>query len=173
MNDQKKIIDILRNDEMVKAIKKDDVRQIKKLIDSGYDVNNDIVNGITPLMIAAGLNSYKSLKKLISLGANINKIDDKKQSVLMYCIAGNSFKIAKLLISKKTIDINSKTIYGWNVLMFAICYKSKRMIKLLLESKANPNSCLKDGTSALEFSIEKNEDDKSISNLLIDYGARL
>ena len=40
MNNQKKIIDILRNDEMVKAIKKNDVRQIKKLIDSGYDVKS-------------------------------------------------------------------------------------------------------------------------------------
>ena len=173
MNDQKKIIDILRNDEMVKAIKKNDVRQIKKLIDSGYDLNNNIVNGITPLMIAAGLNSYKSLKKLISLGANINIIDNKQQSVLMYCIPCNSFSIAKFLISMNTIDINLKTSYGWDVLMLAIYFKSKRMIKLLLESEANPNSCLKDGTSALEFSIEKNADDKSISNLLIDYGARL
>lgn len=43
MSNQKKIIDILRNDEMVEAIKKNDVRQIKKLIDSGYDVNNNLI----------------------------------------------------------------------------------------------------------------------------------
>ena len=173
MNNQKRIIDILLNDEMVKAIKKNDVRQIKKLIDLGYDVNNNIVSGIIPLMIAAGLNSYKSLNKLISLGADITIVDNKMQTVLMYCIPGNSFRIAKLLISKNIIDLESKTTYGWNVLMLAIKFKSKKILKLLLKSNANPNTFLKDGTSALEFSIESNKEDKSISNLLIDYGARL
>lgn len=173
MNSQQEIINILRNDKMVRAIKKNDIYKINKLIKSGYNVNKNIVNGITPLMIAAGLNSYKSVKKLISLGANINMVDNKQQSILMYCIPGNSLKIAKLIISKNVIDIESKTIYGWDVLMLAIYFKLKEMIKLLLESKANPNTSLKDGTSALEFSIEKNKDDKSISNLLIDFGARL
>lgn len=57
--------------------------------------------------------------------------------------------------------------------MFAIKFKSKNMIKLLLDFKANPNTYLEDGTSVSEFSIEKNKDVKSISNLLIDSGARL
>ncbi|BDC93645.1 ankyrin repeat domain-containing protein [Treponema bryantii] len=173
MSDQKYIINILRNDEMVRSIKKNDLHKIKKLVVSGYSVNNNIVSGITPLMIAAGLNCYKSAKKLISLGAKIDITDDKQQTVLMYCIPGNSLRIAKLLISKNKIDINSKTVYGWNVLMLAIYFKTKNIIKLLLDSNADPNTCLEDGISALEFSIEKNKDDKSISNLLIDYGARL
>lgn len=74
-------------------------------------MNKNIISGITPLMIAAGLNCYKIAKKLILLGAYINIVDDKQQSVLMYCIPENSIKIAKLLLSRNQINIEKNNFW--------------------------------------------------------------
>ena len=172
MNNSKEILEILKKDEMIKFIEQNKTNEICELIKSGYDVNHSIINGITPLMMAAGLNSYKSFEMLMSLGANLDSFDDNKHTVLIYTIPKNSIKTAKLILSKNIINIDAKTIYGWTPLMLAIYFNNESMVKLLLKAKANTNICLPDGTTPLELSIERSKDKKRIPNLLIEYGAR-
>lgn len=169
--DSKTIKEIVSKDKMVQLIKKEDSVGVKQLINSGYNLENNIIMGMTPLMFAALLNSTEVAKLLIELGANINAIDNYKQTPLIHTIQNESSKVAELLLSQEGINIESKSDFGWTALIYAIKYNKVSMVKLLLEANADVNVCVKKGSSTLYLSILFNKSDNTISKLLIDYGA--
>ena len=163
----------LKKDKIFEVLNSNDINKMQQLLKSGYDVNKDLVDGITPLMLSTLHKSYGFVELLINSGANMNLLDLYNNNLLMYASLNGSKALAEFIISKSNIQINSKNLYGWTALMFAIKFNNYDFAKVLLEHNANPNTCLLDGTSALQFSIEKNKNDTKLSNLLIDFGARL
>lgn len=166
-------INELKKDEIFDVIKKNDITKMQSLLASGYNINKDLVDGITPLMLSTLNCSYDFVELLINSGANMKLLDIYKDNVLMFAATQGSKELAELIISRSKIKIDSKNLYGWTALLFAIKFNNLDFARVLLEHNSNPNIYLLDGTSALKFSIEKNKENKTISNLLIDYGARL
>ena len=166
-------INELKKDEIFDVIKKNDITKMQSLLASGYNINKNLVDGITPLMLSTLNCSYEFVELLINSGADMNLLDISNDNLLMYAATQGAKELAELIISRSKIKIDSKNLYGWSALLFAIKFNNLDFARVLLEHNANPNTCLLDGTSALQFSIEKNREKKTISNLLIEYGARL
>lgn len=95
----------------------------------------------------------------------INTINEEGYSpLILACYKGN-LEVAEFLI-KNVKDINYTSAMG-TALMAATVKKQTRLVQLLLENKANPNSTDANGTTALIYaSIFKSYD---IAQLLIRY----
>lgn len=165
-------IDKIQKDEMFEALKFNDLEKMKSLIYSGYNINKDLVDGITPLMISALFNLYDFVELFLNHGADTNKKDIYKNNLLMYAAIHGSKELAEIIISRSKIQIDSKNLYGWTPLMFSIKFNNISFTKTLLENKANPNICLLDGTSILQFNEEKNGKDTILHNFLLYFGAK-
>lgn len=161
----------LKKDKIFEVLNSNDIKKLQQLLKSGYDVNKDLVDGITPLMLSTLHKSYEFVELVINSGANMNLLDIYNNNLLMYASINGSKELAELIISKSNIPIDSKNLYGWSTLMFAIKFNNYDFAKVLLEHNANPNFCLLDGTSALQFCLEKNKNDMSLCNLLLEFGA--
>ena len=68
----------------------DDADELRSFVKKGYDINQTIERGVTPLMLAASTDSFDCLKALIELGADINAKDANGQTALMYSTFNNS-----------------------------------------------------------------------------------
>ena len=165
-------IDKIQKDEMFEALKFNDLEKMKSLIYSGYNINKDLVDDITPLMISALFNLYDFVELLLNHGADTNRKDIYKNNLLMYAAIHGSKELAEMIISRSKIQIDSKNLYGWSPLMFSIKFNNISFAKTLLENKANPNIGLLDGTSALQFCAEKNKHESTLYDLLLEFGAK-
>jgi ankyrin repeat protein len=59
-------------DKLYSAIRADDLRQMKTLLDESVRANAEGPDGITPLMVAAGIGPLDAMKLLIDRHADLN-----------------------------------------------------------------------------------------------------
>lgn len=146
------------------------VKEIESLIKQGYDIDQCIDNGMTPLMYACSKNAYCSVEVLWRYGADINATDLKGQTPLMYAVASNSIQ-AILFLMLKNIKIDEKDISGSTALIRAAYYGYNEIVKLLIRNGANIDAVNYSGETALIQCIlnERNE----TAEILIKYGASL
>jgi len=139
---------------------------VKYLISKGANVNAKLSTGQTALMLA--IPSVEIVKLLIENGADVNAKDRDGETALIES-ADFDYEIVKMLI-KKGVDIDAKNNKGVTALMNACTYFSnEKVVKILLNNKANVNAIDNYGRSALiEASITGN---KAIVKLLINNGA--
>ena len=71
------------------AVIKGDMETVKKFVEYGSDVNENI-NGVTPLMLAARYNRVEIIKYLLDNGANLNALDQYGHSALYYAESSKS-----------------------------------------------------------------------------------
>lgn len=88
------------------AARRGDTDEVKKMIAKGSDINAKDSGGLTPLMIAAGMNHIYLAKMLLDQGADVNAVDNDKKTALMYTIVWPSkescgVEMANLLLDKK------------------------------------------------------------------------
>ena len=77
-----------------------DLPKIKRLLESGANVNSRDFSNRTPLMYAAEDGAIDTIDYLIRNGANINDIDVRGDSALIIALKNNNVKASKLLIEK-------------------------------------------------------------------------
>jgi ankyrin repeat protein len=84
---------------LIEAINKGEMEAIKKLIESGADVNEVSANGMTPLLTAVKNNQLEVIEVLIAKGANINATNKRGMTALQIAerMQARSAAIAKLL----------------------------------------------------------------------------
>ncbi len=155
----------------IKAIMKNDLNEIKRLvIEEKVDVNETktIINGGTPLMIAARINGKEVTELLIEHGADVNAFDNDGWSVLMFAIENKATKTAELLIQQGA-NVNATTKSGMTPLMIAARKDEKDIAELLIKNGSNVNAIDKDGWSPLMHTASKNS--LKTSELLLKYGA--
>lgn len=71
------------------AIIKGDVETVKKFVEYGADVNEN-VNGVTPLMLAARYNRVEIINFLLDNGAKLDALDQYGHSALYYAQSSKS-----------------------------------------------------------------------------------
>jgi len=143
------------NDDLMRAIRNNDVGKVREAIDAGVDINfTKEVSNWTPLMWAASFGHVEIAKLLIDKGANVNAISassDKsggQETPLMIAALRGNTEIAKLLIEKGA-DVQAKNSEGWTPFIWAASFNQVETAKLLLEKGAEIDGKSSDGITPL------------------------
>ena len=92
------------------------VDEIKNALENGNDVNEDLGDGMRPLMAASSMNSIIAIKFLIYVGAHLNDQERKYgQTALMFALPRDDPDIIELLIDSGA-DPFIKDNYGDDIL---------------------------------------------------------
>lgn len=103
--------------EMFNAVRNDNTRQIKLLIENGADVNMKVENGWTPLHYASSSGGFYSIKLLIENGADVNMKDKIGRTPLMVALTYRDYEIAEILIENGA-NVNDRDNEGKTILDF-------------------------------------------------------
>jgi ankyrin repeat protein len=118
-----------------KAIIEDNISRVKKLLDSGIDVNIKNSAKETPLYTACRLRNIEIVKLLLEHpNIDVNIKDEHGDTPLFIACDYNRIEIVKLLLSHPDIDVNvnSGDYYESNPLGRACSYNRIEIVKLLL-----------------------------------------
>ena len=125
---------------MESAIQNGDLEKVRKLLDSGANVNK--VNPRTertPLSFAVSIDKPEIAKLLIERGANIHTPDaDGATPLLLATQHRNNFEVSNLLIEKGA-RVNTQNNSGETPLMSAVALDDLKLAKLLIDRGANVN----------------------------------
>ncbi len=135
-NDEKK-------DAMLEAIKKDNIKTVEAILNSGYKVNKRILD-VTPLGLAAIFDSTNVAKFLIQRGAPVKGIASNCNTIphhnpLMLAALNNSLKVAEVLIEAGA-DVNSANDNGRTAMKIAEARNNTEMMDLLQKNGAKVTS---------------------------------
>ncbi|WP_028329955.1 ankyrin repeat domain-containing protein [Brachyspira alvinipulli] len=107
-----------------------DLPKIKRLLESGVNINSKDFSNKTPLMYAAEDGAIDTIDYLIRNGANINDIDVRGDSALIIALKNNNVKASKLLIEKGA-NLYIKNEDDKDALSIASDIDSKEMIEFI------------------------------------------
>ncbi len=162
------------NDDNITSIEHStsyDFDRVKKLIDSGEDINKvDSSNNFSELHYASMKGKKEVVEFLIEHGANIDLQGYKKWTPLYRAIVDNQPKIAMLLIEKGA-NVNLKDSDGWIPLHRAIKDNHLDIAKKLIEHGADINAQNNIGWTPLHRAIADNHFD--FTKYLMSKGANI
>jgi ankyrin repeat protein len=115
--------------------KKNDLRLIRLLLDSGADVNAKSKDGMPVVGLAIESRSLDLVKLIVSSGADINATDGRGHSVLFLGMS-NHPEITNYLI-RSGADVTVKGGWGTTPLHKAVEYDHTETIKLLILAGAD------------------------------------
>ena len=140
------------------------------------NVNLDIVDGATPLILSIIYEQDEIAKLLIEKGANLNKKEKESGATpLILSIIYEQDEIAKLLIEKGA-NVNIKDNSGFTALIYAIQREKTDLSKILIEKKSDVNTKITfktDGLYLKDFTPLTLNVDKEVAELLIKAGANV
>src|SRR5262249_39615944 len=103
-------------DRLYSAIRANDLRQIKTLLDGGVSASTEGPDGITPLMAAAETGSLDAMKMLIDRHADVNARNTSGSTALMWSVTDP--KKVRLLLDHGA-DVNVVARSGRTALIIA------------------------------------------------------
>jgi ankyrin repeat protein len=122
-------------DRFYSAIRANDLRQIKALLDEGVSASAEGPDGITPLMVAAETGSLDAMKMLIDRGADVNARNTYGSTALMWSVT--DLKKVRLLLDHGA-DVNVAARSGRTALIIAsFANPSAEVVRMLLAKGAN------------------------------------
>jgi hypothetical protein len=146
------------------------VKQVKKAIALGADVNATNADDVTPLMLAASSNTPSVIRALIQAGAEINAEDSLCQTPLMFAAKANDRPEVIDVLVQAGAEVNAHDLFYQTALLAAIASNNTRkMIVALLKAGANPNQAAQ-GKTPLMLAISHNNR-PSVIQALVDAGA--
>lgn len=123
---------------IIKAIQKENLVEIKEILNQDKDFNLNFLDGTSPIIHAVISKNIDILKLFLEYKSiDINNPDLSGCTALDQAILNNDIEMAKLLI-KFGATPNTKDINNNSVLDDAIKYSSIEILSLLLEKGANP-----------------------------------
>jgi len=120
---------------------------IQSLVDNGADLNSINNRHLTPLLIAAKINSYEIARYLVIKGAHINDIDNRGRNALMLAILNHNIELVNFLIDKG-ISLNERNYEDYTALMIASENGYINIVKALVEHGADISIKSKKQTAA-------------------------
>jgi uncharacterized protein len=155
-------------DTMIKAVKFDDVNEVRKLLAQGVDPNMVDAQGIPMLVLAAREKSDKVATLLIdNPKTDIEKLDPAGENAMMLAALNGDANIVKQLIDKDA-EVSKK---GWTPLHYAATTGQDDIVKLLLDHSAYIDAASPNGTTPLMMAARGGH--LSTVKLLLDEGADL
>src|SRR5215471_3078978 len=122
-------------DKLYSAIRANDLRQIKALLDEGAGANAEGPDGVTPLMAAAETGSLDAMKMLIDRHADVNMKNTFGSTALMLSVT--DAKKVRLLLDHGA-DVNVAARSGRTALIVAsFANPSAEVVRMLLAKGAN------------------------------------
>jgi ankyrin repeat protein len=122
-------------DKLYSAIRANDLRQMKTLLDEGVRVDAEGPEGITPLMVAAEAGSLDAMKMLIDRRAGVNTQNAAGSTALMWSVTDP--KKVRLLLDHGA-DVNVASRSGRTALIVAsFANPSAEVVRMLLAKGAN------------------------------------
>ena len=153
------------------AAEKGYVQVVKKLVDSGIEVDLPyLITKWTPLHYASLNGHLEVAKLLLQKGANINCQNDRKRSPLHIASNKGHLEVVKLLLEKGA-NINCQDYNKWTPLHYASLDGHLEVAKVLLERGANINS--QNSYRYTPLHIAASEGKKEMVKLLMDIGSDL
>ena len=143
------------------AVKEGDVQTVASLLHAGTDVDATVMNGVTPLMIAAEHGRTQIAELLLSAGATRDAriwtpsflVDVEPHSggytPLHFAASRGRNAIIRLLLERGS-DINLTTDYGSTPLHEAVCNGHTETVELLLNLGADANRTDGNDNTAIE-----------------------
>ncbi len=157
------------NIDLYKQIRAGNIIEVKKLISTGMDVNQEDYKGMTPLMRAASFGHTEIVKLLIDNNAAINVKDKAGNTPLKHAAWSDDVEIVNILIEKGA-GLEVKNKLGTTPIWSAVITGRLNMVSNLLKHGANPNVPNQYGMSAIRFS--KTRDEWDVVKLLQEVGAK-
>lgn len=155
-------------DTMIKAVKFDDVKEVKKQLANGMDPNMADNQGMPLLVIAAREKSDKVVAALIdNPKTDVEILDKAGENAMMMAALNGDINIVKQLIAKDA-EVNKK---GWAPLHYAAANGHDDIVKLLLDHDAYIDAGSPNGTTPLMMAARGGH--VSTVKLLLDSGADL
>ena len=122
------------------------------------NINLNIMDGITPLMLSIIYNQDEIAKLLIEKGANVNIKDNSGFTALIHAIQREKTDLSKMLIEKKS-DVNTKITFktdglylkGFTPLTFNV---DKEVAELLIKAGAKVNTRLSINDDSRNIQLE-------------------
>ena len=122
-------------DKLYSAIRTDDLRQMKTLLEGGVSASAAGPDGISPLMAAAEIGSLDAMKLLIDRNADVNAKNTSGSAALMFSVT--DAKKVRLLLDHGA-DVNVVARSGRTALIIAsFANPSADVVRMLLAKGAN------------------------------------
>jgi ankyrin repeat protein len=131
-----------------KSARDGNLDEVRSMIESGKNVNEQDEHGVTPLMLAAQNNHPAIVSFLLANGANPSLAEEYGNTALHY--AKQCVECAKSIVDKGGI-VDAANKNGATPLIFAASVGSHDVAKYLLKAGANINAMSKGGLTPLLF----------------------
>ncbi|WP_420558396.1 ankyrin repeat domain-containing protein [Roseovarius sp.] len=147
------------------AIRSGDLAAAVRLLREGADPNRSGPEGLTPLMVAAGLGQPNMVEILLTAGSNVLAIEPRMGASALHkaALSGNC-DVAELLLDYGAFIDQQSPILGHTALMDAVVYKQTGLVSLLLRRGARASIRNHWGETALD--IAQRDELSDISGML-------
>jgi ankyrin repeat protein len=155
-------------EQIKEAIVNDNLAAVERILDTSLDVletvfdytlpgDENIIKGLTPLMLAAALGRLEITKLLLEKGSDCFAITDEvvnllscgKQNAFFFAISRNKFEVAKVILQKGgTRLLESRNERGETPLIVAARNGTVNVIDFLIEKGADIKARMGDGKTA-------------------------
>ena len=138
------------------------------LLQPNADINVNVDESSTPLMMACDLGYLTAVETLLRLNNNPDVQNKLGWSALMFASRNGHLQVVELLLQENA-DPNVCTNAGCTALIFASHIGYHHVVELLLHKGANPNIQRNNGLTALMVASHKGH--RQVVELLLKYGA--
>lgn len=129
---------LFKNILLQEATANNDIDKVKFYFSIGADVNKSTLDGVTPLMLAAGNGNIELLQLFLDKGAQIDAVNIYDSTALMYASRYGKEEVVRFLLSHKA-DPNLVNENSSTALILALENKHMEIVKILLDNGADPN----------------------------------
>ncbi|KAM0229945.1 hypothetical protein ACHAPO_009667 [Fusarium lateritium] len=145
-------------------------RVLKRMVESGHELESKGTDEETALIRAASFGHQENVRTLLGLGAHKDARDHMNETALQRAAGNGEAGVVEVLLSKGA-DVNVHTSSDWTALMSAVSSGDIRVVKMLVDAGANlmAETVWKD--SALSIATRNGQE--AIAILLADRGAVL
>ena len=155
------------------AVKSGDVTTLQQTLQESsgpgnIDLEEGSDQGLTPLLLASGMDQYEIMTLLISQGANVNATNRLGWTPLMLAAKREIAATVQFLLANGA-DANHHSPDRWTALAEAASRSNKHIMRLLLDAGADPEAVSQhDWTPLMHVAYQG---DVAAVNMLLDAGA--